>query len=75
MNSYTAIMIFLGGVFNLGFAVLHIMFWRLFRWKEDLASLKRINRSLMQIMNICLTFLLLMIAYISFFHIPDGFKA
>jgi len=64
-------MIFVGGVFNLGFAIYHIMFWRLFRWKEDLASLTLINRSVMQILNLCLTFVFLVMAYVSFFHRPE----
>ena len=64
-------MIFVGGVFNLGFAIYHIMFWRLFRWKEDLASLTLINRSVMQILNLCLTFVFLVMAYVSFFHGPE----
>jgi len=64
-------MIFVGGVFNLGFAVYHTMFWRLFRWREDLASLRRINRSVMQVLNLCLTFVFLVMAYVSFFHTSE----
>ena len=64
-------MIFVGGVFNLGFAVYHIMFWRLFRWREDLASLRHINRSVMQVLNLCLTFVFLVMAYVSFFHTSE----
>ena len=61
-------MIIFGGVFNLGFAIFHLMFWRLFHWKGDLASLTRLNRSVVQILNLCLTFVFLIIAYVSFFH-------
>ena len=68
MNSCTEAMVIFGGVFNLGFAIYHLMFWRLFHWKEDLASLGRLNRSVVQILNLCLTFLLLVMAYVSFFH-------
>lgn len=68
MNNLAETMIFTGGLFNLGFAIFHLMFWRLFHWKEDLASLTFINRSVMQILNLCLIFLFLMMAYISFFH-------
>lgn len=66
MNSETAIII--GGIYNLAFALFHLMFWRLFRWKEDLASLTRINRAIMQVINLCLTFVFLAFAYISLFH-------
>ena len=71
INNYAEIMIFVGGVFNLGFAIYHIMFWRLFRWREDLASLRHINRSVMQVLNLCLTFVFLVMAYVSFFHTSE----
>jgi len=71
MNSFTDTMIFVGGVFNLGFVIFHLMFWRLFRWREDLASLTLINRSVMQILNLCVTFVFLAMAYVSFFHRPE----
>jgi len=68
MNNLSEAMLFIGGFFNLGFAIFHLMFWRIFRWKEDLASLTRINRSVMQILNLCLTFLFFVMAYVSLFH-------
>lgn len=71
MNEFTATIIFIGGIFNLGFAIFHLMFWRLFHWKKDLASLTHINRSVMQILNLCLTFVFLVMAYVSFFHKPE----
>jgi hypothetical protein len=67
MNNLAETIILIGGIFNLGFAVFHLIFWRLFRWKEDLASLTSINRSVMQILNLCLIFVFLVIAYISIF--------
>ena len=60
--------IIIGGAFNLGFALFHIFFWKLFHWKRDLASLTYVNRSVMQILNLCLTFVFLIFAYISFSH-------
>jgi small-conductance mechanosensitive channel len=57
-----------GGIFNLGFAVLHLSFWKLFHWKEDLASLTHTKRSVMQILNLCLIFVFLLFAYISFVY-------
>ena len=61
----------LGGVFNIAFAVFHLLFWRVFDWKRDLASLTFINRQVMQILNLCLTFVFLIFAYISFFHTAE----
>lgn len=66
--NWDEIVILAGGIFNLGFAVFHLFFWRIFDWKKDLASLSYINRAVMQILNLCLTYLFLVMAYISFFH-------
>jgi len=68
MNDLSGVMIMIGGVYSLGFAIFHLMFWRIFRWKKDLSRLTFINRSVMQILNLCLTFMFLVIAYVSFFH-------
>jgi len=70
MNDLSEV-ILLGGFYNLGFAIFHLMFWRLFRWKRDLSSLTFINRSVMQILNLCLTFVFLLMAYISFFNASE----
>jgi hypothetical protein len=71
MNDLSEVMILLGGFYNLGFAIFHLMFWRLFRWKRDLSSLTFINRSVTQILNLCLTFVFLLMAYISFFNTSE----
>jgi len=68
MNDLSGTTIMIGGVYSLGFAIFHLMFWRIFRWKKDLSRLTFINRSVMQILNLCLTFMFLVIAYVSFFH-------
>ncbi len=67
MSNLAEVSLIAGGIFNLGFAVFHLFFWRLFDWKRDLASLTAVNRSVMQILNLCLTFLLLVMAYVSLF--------
>ena len=68
MNYSANTILFIVGVFNLGFAVFHLMFWKIFHWKDDLTSLTHINRSIMQILNLRLTFVFLIMAYLSFFH-------
>ena len=60
-----------GGAFNLAFAVLHAFFWQLFDWERDLASLTKVNRAVMQILNLCLTFVFLAFAYLSFVHAEE----
>ncbi len=64
-------MILAGGIYHVAGAIYHLMFWKLFRWKEDLASLSIINRAVMQILNLCLTFVFLIFAYISIFHAAE----
>lgn len=69
MDSY--ILITIGGIFNLTFAIFHLFFWKLFDWRNDLKSLSSINQNVMQILNLCLTFVFLVFAYISLFHTDE----
>jgi hypothetical protein len=66
MTTHASVM--LGGLFCVAFAVFHLFFWRLFDWKRDLASLSFINRQVMQLLNLSLTFTFLVFAYISLLH-------
>ena len=65
------ILIVAGGVFAAAFAVFHLLFWKLFRWKTDLAKLTSVNRAIVQILNLCLTFLFAVFAYLSFVHTAE----
>jgi len=58
----------LGGLLCIVFAVFHLFFWKLFRWNTELAKLTSLNRAVMQILNLCLTFVFVMVAYISLVH-------
>ncbi|NIS38994.1 hypothetical protein GWN91_07695, partial [Candidatus Saccharibacteria bacterium] len=62
------ILIKVGGVFSLAFAIFHALFWRIFNWKNDLRSLTWMNRSIMQVLNLCLMFAFIIFAYVSLFH-------
>ncbi|MEP6647420.1 MAG: hypothetical protein ABJC12_10020 [Saprospiraceae bacterium] len=64
--SMDQIMIFLCGVFSLGFAIFHTQFWRLFNWKEDLEHLTAPNKAIMQISNMRLIYLFVFVALICF---------
>ncbi len=57
-----------GGIFNLLFAIFHILFWKIFNWRTELRKLDFMNSAIMQVLNLCLTFCFLIFAYISFFH-------
>lgn len=65
MNNLAEVSLFAGGIFNLGFTIFHLFFWKLFDWKKDLAALTPVNRSVMQILNLCLTFLIFVMSYVS----------
>jgi hypothetical protein len=68
MSMTLDIAIKLGGLFNLAFVIFHALFWKIFDWKHDLRSVSFLNRQIMQVLNLCLMFSLLIFAYISFFH-------
>ena len=55
MNGLEKIL-FCGGIYHALLVGFHLGFWKLFRWGEDLRSLSFINRQVMQILNLCLTF-------------------
>ena len=42
-------LLIIGGIYNLLFAFFHLLFWKIFDWKTDLASLTSVNRAIMQI--------------------------
>jgi len=60
------VMIFLCGIYSLGFVVFHSQFWRLFDLKNDLANLQPANKAIMQIANIRLIYFFLFVAAVCF---------
>jgi len=63
-------LLYLCGAYNLVFAIFHISFWKIFKWKEDLKGNSVGNRAIMQILNIRLIYIFLLMAFIYFFY-PD----
>jgi hypothetical protein len=61
----------IGGFYCLAFAIFHLAFWKLFDWKNELPKLKSVNRGIMQVMNLRLTYLFLVVAFISLFFTDD----
>ncbi len=70
MDEFGRYALYLAGALNLALLVLHAFFWRLFRWRGELAKLSSLNRGVMQIMNLCLMALFAIAAYLSFVHAP-----
>jgi len=69
MDTNTVIKI--GGFYNMAFLVFHAMFWKLFKWKNELPKLTHINSAIMQVLNLCLMFCFLLFGYISLFHTSE----
>ena len=64
-------LIYIGGFYCLAFAIFHLAFWKLFDWRGELPKLKPINRGILQVLNLRLTYVLLVVAFVSFFFADD----
>lgn len=60
-----------GGIYNVILVVFHLLFWRIFDWKNDLRSLTFLNRAVMQVLNLSLTLVFVLFAYISLVHAAE----
>ena len=63
--------IYIGGFYCLIFAIFHLAFWKLFDWKNELPKLKSVNRGVMQVLNLRLTYVFFVVAFLSFFLADD----
>lgn len=55
----------LGGIANIGWFLFHCFFWRLFNWKSQLKRLSEVNSGVIQVLNLCLSFVFLIFAAVS----------
>lgn len=60
------ILIFLCGIYALAFAVFHVLFWKLFNWKNDLKKISFVNRAIIQIANLRLIYFFILVSAICF---------
>ena len=60
------LMMYLCGIYSLGFAIFHMRFWRLFNWRTELEKLEPYNKGIVQIVNIRLIYFFLFVAAICF---------
>lgn len=65
------ILVVAGGVYTVSLIVFHILFWHIFKWPKTLETLNSVNRSTMQVLNISITFIFFIFAYISFAHTSE----
>ena len=66
MTPHTILII--GGILHLGWAAFHLGFPRMFKWETALAGLDLVQSGIMRIMNLCLVFAFLALAYLSLVH-------
>jgi hypothetical protein len=60
--------IIIGGIYNLGLVIFHLLFWKIFNWKKGLRLLNSVDRNTTQVLNIFLTLVFFIFGYISIFH-------
>lgn len=61
-------LIFAGGIYTIALIIFHMLFWHIFRWPETLKRLNSVNKATIQVLNISITFIFFIFAYISFAH-------
>jgi hypothetical protein len=61
----------IGGVYFIALAIFHMGFWKIFKWDKELKKVSFLNRCVMQVLNLCLTFVFAVFAYISIVHSYD----
>ncbi len=59
---------------DIGFAVFHLAFWKLFRWREAAAAVGRVNAGILQVLNIQLVLLFAGFGAIAVLHAENGLK-
>ena len=64
-------LIYLGGIYCVAFAVFHLAFWRLFDWRRELPKLKPVNRGVLQVLNLRLTYVFFVVGFLCFFFTQD----
>ncbi|MRG43768.1 hypothetical protein GFS24_01515 [Chitinophaga sp. SYP-B3965] len=65
------LILYIAGIYSLGFAIFHMLFWKAFRWKEDLQHLRSVNRAIIQILNTRIIYFLLLCAFLCFFFADE----
>ena len=71
MNDMDVLLVNLGGLYTIALIIFHLLFWRLFDWPASLQSTNSINRATIQVLNISITLIFCIFAYISFMHTAE----
>jgi hypothetical protein len=65
------LIIYCCGLYSLGFAIFHALFWKLFNWKTDLKKMSLVNRAIIQIANTRLIYVFIFVAFVCFFYTKE----
>jgi hypothetical protein len=63
-----AVLLKIGGYASIGWLIFHLLFWQLFDWRAELKRLSHLNGGVMQVLNLCLSFVFLLFAIVSLRH-------
>ncbi len=66
MEKISSLLIFVAGLHSVGFAIFHIYFWKIFKWKTELLKMTIANRAIIQIFNVLGIFLFFFMAFLCF---------
>jgi uncharacterized membrane protein (DUF485 family) len=58
----------IGGATRIAWAIFHILFWKIFDWKNSLSSLSHQQRSITYTLNIMIVYVLVVFVYLSIFQ-------
>ncbi|MEO7309029.1 MAG: hypothetical protein ABIX01_01415 [Chitinophagaceae bacterium] len=58
--------LFFCGLYAAAFAIFHLLFWKIFRWKTALQPLDVVNRGILQILNCRMVYFFMLVAFICF---------
>lgn len=61
----------IGGVLNGILGIFHLMFWKIFNWKDTLKPLNGLQKAIMQVSNIHLLLFMFIVGYLSIFQVEE----
>lgn len=61
-------LLYICGTYNIAFVIFHILFWKIFNWKDTLEKGAKSTKAVIQIINIQLIYLFAIMAYIYIFY-------
>jgi len=60
------VIIYLGGIYSLAFALFNIGFWKIFKWHSELKKMSSANKVIMQILNVQIIYYFIFVTFVCF---------